>query len=245
MSMAPAVSQAANIQLGFVLDESGSIAASEWNIIRNGLASAINLIPTTGPNTYFLSVVTFDSDANLRINNVQVTAANQASLSTQIAGFAQGGGSTNYQAAFAGMDAALGTSTNYDYSYVNFATDGEPNTCTSGSNAWTCGIAARDALIASGVDNISIEGIGIGAGAAANLQTSICYPGPCDTTSPYNFPTQGFYIGVANATEYAAAIGGKVRTVTGQVPEPATLALVGLSLAGLGAMRRRKQAAAA
>lgn len=244
----PGTSHAARIQLGFALDESGSISGTEWNIIRNGLSSAITLIPVTGADSYFLSVVTFDDNANARISNVQVTAANRASLASTVATMAQGAGSTNYQAGFSGLNAAMGDESTFDFSYVNFATDGEPNTCgypngTSANlaTAQTCGIAARDAMLTAGVDNISIEGIGVTASNATFLQNSICSPQPCDTTQPFNFPAQGFYIGVANATEYAAAIGNKVRVVTGQTPEPGSVALAGLALAALALSQRKKK----
>ena len=95
---------------------------------------------------------------------------------------------------------------------MNFATDGDP---TAGGGTFNnptanqAGIDARDSLINNGgVDNISIEGIG--SVDAANLQDNYCYPIPCDTTSPYNFPTNGFYIGVADAAGYAAAIEEKL-----------------------------------
>jgi len=248
VALAPLTASAGNIQLGFVLDESGSISAANWNIIRNGLASAINLIPVGGADTYYLSVVTFDDNSNTRITNTQVTLANRATLANTVATMTQGAGFTNYDAGLQGIDAALGDSLQYDFSYVNFATDGVPNRCvaTGGTAqslaaAQACAVTARNALIASGVDNISIEGIGVQPADATFLQNSICYPGPCDTTLPYNFPTQGFYIGVANATEYAAAIQNKVRVVTNQTPEPGTIALAGLALAGLGMARRRKQ----
>ena len=247
VALAPVSAQAANIQLGFVLDESGSITTSEWNIIRTGLASALNLIPVSGVDSYYLSVVTFDDNANTRIANTLVTSLNRASLATTVSNMAQGGQTTNYQAAFLAIDTAMGNSNSYDFSYVNFATDGAPNTCDNNNNPTTaqaqaCGVSARNTLIASGIDNISIEGIGVNTTNASFLQNSICYPGPCDTTAPYNFPTEGFYIGVANATQYAAAIQNKVRIVTGQLPEPGTIALAGLALAGLGLARRRKQA---
>ena len=98
---------------------------------------------------------------------------------------------------------------------------------------------ARDNMIGAGIDNISIEGIG-NLINKTYLMNSICYPGPCDDSSPFSFPTNGFYIGVADAKGYVAAIGNKLRTVTGQVPEPATLALTSLALLGMGALRRKQ-----
>lgn len=241
MGMAPVASQAASIQLGFVLDRSGSIGSSDWNVIIDGLSSAIgSLIPVSGADTYEISVVSFASSASIDIQNFVVTdAAARTTLATNIFNLGDGrsgdvytGGGTCFSCAFSAMTTALGPTIGAaDASYVNFATDGV------GDN----GVAQRDALIASGVDNISIEGIGGGVNAAL-LQGSYCHPQPCDTTSPYNFPNQGFYIAVANAQEYAAAIRNKIQVVTGQVPEPGTLALVGLALAGVGFTARRKAA---
>lgn len=249
MALSSVSSHAAKIQLGFVLDESGSISTTEWNTIRNGLASAIGLIPVSGPDEYYLSVVTFDDNSNTRITNTLVTSSNIASLQAQIAGFSQGAGFTNYEAGFAAMQTALGNTSTYDFSYVNFATDGEPNRCgavtpvvADQATARACATTARNNLVNAGVDNISIEGIGVTAANASFLQSSICYPTPCDTASPYDFPTHGFYIAVANATEYAAAIRNKILVVTNQTPEPTSLALVGLALAGIGAASRRRKA---
>jgi hypothetical protein len=143
---------------------------------------------------------------------------------------------TNFALAFSTMQTALGTSQNSPaFSYVNFATDGQPN--EGGGDAG--GVTGRNNLIAAGVDNLSIEAIGTGIDATY-LKGSICYPTPCDDSAPYDFPAKGFYIGVTNADAYADAITLKLRTITGSAPEPGTLALLGLGLAGLAASRRRQ-----
>lgn len=238
VSMAPMASHAATIQLGFLLDESGSIGAANWTTIVSGLSSAINTyIPVGGPDVYEISVVTFDSAANAAIQNVVVNSvAARTALAASIAALSFNGGGTSFGPAFTTMTQVLtaSTATDISASYVNFATDGVPS-----DNA--AGIAARNAMIAAGIDNISIEGIGGGVNAAS-LQGSYCYPQPCTIAPVYNFPSQGFYIGVANAQAYADAIGEKIRVVTNKVPEPGTLLLAGLALAGLGATLRRKAA---
>jgi hypothetical protein len=235
--LAPAAGHANVIQLGFVLDRSGSIGAGNWTTIVNGLAGAVNLIPTTG--RYEVSVVTFSSNATTDVARLLVdSVAARTALSTAIAGLPFTGGGTDYADAFDAISAAFaGSTATVDASYVNFATDGEPGNPTAA-------VTARDALIAAGVDNISIEAIAIGASGAAFLQNAICFPGPCDATAPFNFPAQGFYLAVPDAAAYAAAIATKVRVVTQQpIPVPGAVALFGAGLLGLGLVRARRAAA--
>lgn len=242
VAMTPVAANAGVIQLGFILDRSGSIGAGNWSIITSGLAAAVGLIPTGGPDTYELSVVTFSNAATTGLANFSLTnAADIASAQATITALGYSGGMTNYTAAFTLMDSVLRTtSANADKTYVNFATDGDPNPNSAD------GLAMRNSMISTAlngyVDNISIEAIGSGISAAgtALLQNQICYPTPCTVLPTVNFDAQGFYIQVADATEYAKAIQHKVRIVTGQVPEPTSIALVGAALLGLGFASRRK-----
>jgi hypothetical protein len=222
------------IQLGFILDRSGSIGSTNWTTIVNGLATAINTIPVGGADQYEVTVVTFASTAATNVNRVLLTDATvRGDVASDVSSIPYTGGGTNFFNAFTEMRNTLlaGGASLLDATYLNFATDG----------VGTDGSAVRDQLILDGVDNISVEGIGSGVDVV-DLTTNYCYPLACNTADPLNpalFPANGFYLAVADADAYAAAIGSKVRLVT-RVPEPGTMALIGISLLGFGLARRRK-----
>ena len=234
----PNVAKADLFQVGFLLDSSGSITLGGWNTIKAGLSSAIAGF-VGQPDQYELSVVSFSDATQTIINKQVVTGGNLAALQASILAAPFLNSFTNYQAAFNTMTSVMDPSNSTaDASYINFATDGNPNR-PLGGDPFALGTAARNAAIAAGIDNISIEAIGTSIDATY-LQGSICYPGPCTIAPAYNFPNQGFYIAVADADAYAGAIAQKIAVIT-QAPEPGSLAILSGALLAFGAIRRRQR----
>lgn len=254
-------SRGAIIDLGFMLDGSFSVSSTQYNQASTALSQALGQIPTSGANQYRLAVTSYGSSSGVDIvAPTIVTAANQATIQTQVASAAKAGGTTNTSGAITYMfdlfndDGGLG-----DTTLFNITTDGSPNSqSATGDAAFTAW--------QSGVDGISFEAVGSGvsSSSAQNNMAQVAGLGTSgDSTAGMvlspgdaipNATTTGFVIPVADFDAYADAINAKVEQVvidTGGgdgspnvIPLPAGMPLM---LAGIGAfafMRRRQIRAA-
>lgn len=161
MALSTSAAFAAEVDLGFIVDRSGSVPESDFDNTMNALKAALNTININDPNVkYTVSIVTFSTSAT-KVTATPIrldSAANLAALNTAIDNATSGfntGGNTNYVAAMTAMNELSGNLG--DVSILNFATDGEPN--TGGSTLGAISPSA-DALIASGWDSMSFEAIG-------------------------------------------------------------------------------------
>jgi hypothetical protein len=222
-------------QLGFVIDSSGSIDATEWNFQRTGLANAISAtVPTD--SSIEITVVQFGSVASQIVAPTLIdSAATLAAVTGAISTAAQGGGSTN-------MTAGLNLVTSLVTGSPLFGTGNElMNVSTDGFvNNPTTAAAAATAMAAAGIEGLSAEGI---TGANLAFLQSIVFPGvspgPIVTAGTVPNPlTQGFVIEVATFADYEAAVTEKIGQVTNVIPEPGSAALYGLSLLVLYGSRR-------
>lgn len=229
--------QAAIIDLGFSLDRSGSVGASNWSLITTGLSSALSSIPLTGPDQYRVSVSSFSTSATLDVAPIILTSANIASVQAAILGIAYTGGFTCIDCSVTQLTTAVSGVGFGDLSFLNLSTDGVPNVGNTNGNT------IRTAAVAAGWDSLSAEAIG---SFDLTFLGNFVSPQPAfitdDPTLLPNPLTQGFILEVANFTDYASAIEAKVQLIVDppKVPEPsAVLGLLGV--AGLGALARRRR----
>ena len=237
---AATVTTAATIDLGFALDESGSVSGSDFTLAINGLADALGQVPTSGDNTYRISVVAFDGLARTIVPVTEVTDTSLPDIQDSIRDVNQNGGATAIGSAIQLLTdnfVAFGLG---DTSLFNVTTDGSNN---SGLNPATAASNASNA----GIDGLSFEAVGF-ADTAALL--NIAFPGTPELISDANDlpdPTTGsFVFTVDSFADYDAAIAAKVQQIVnvtdpvGVIPLPAGFPLL---LGGLGlmiALRKRK-----
>ncbi len=235
----PAWSQAGvSTQLVMILDGSGSIGSTNWGIIREGLASAVEnsaCLPQDG--SVELTVVQFgygsaDNYAKVEVGPVVIDASNVATVAAQIRAMSYSSGLTPMaHGIHVAADAAAG-SANFDAAKkqaLNLVTDGTPNVC---DNTWSCPdyqtnvVSARDYAISTlqmtaAQDEFDAEGIGITTSNRDWLRDNIVYPQPGNIAPPF---VPGWVRVVADADEFAATICEKITVI---VPTPTPTPLPG------------------
>lgn len=232
----PAWSQGSvSTQLVMILDGSGSVGSTNWGIIKEGLASAVEnsaCLPQDG--SVELTVIQFGTSdspyARVELSPTVITAANVASVAATIRAMSYGYGFTPMAYGIHLAVDTVAASGNFNASIkqaINLVTDGEPNECDT---TWPCPdyltntVSARDYAISTlqmtdAQDEFDAEGIGITTSNKEWLRDHIVFPQPgYDTWPP---PGPGWVRVVASAQEFADTVCEKI-TVIVPTPTPTT-----------------------
>ena len=238
-------------QLGFLIDASGSIGQSNFDIMKSGYAAALGALPTDG--SIEVTVYTFASGTVQVVQPTVVTAASIGGVVSLINAMSYTQGNTHTAEGIRAITAAMTGSSNFNSnlrSIINIATDGVPNDGSGDpqGNAISAAVASQ----AAGIDALTAEAIG---GVDGNFLRSLVFSpitGPCnlcgvllpDGSTPTNPMTSTpWVLTVNNFNDFPVAINAKVQAIiTNRTPEPGALALVGLALAIGAAVSRRRRA---
>ncbi|SMX39160.1 vWA domain-containing protein [Maliponia aquimaris] len=233
---------AANIDLAFLMDESGSVDAADYLAAMDSLADALDAsIPVGGADTYTITVISFSGGASVDVGPTTInTAGDLAAVTTAIRNATYSGGGTSFAAAFTLLNNTV--TTLGDASLINMMTDGFGGNPT----------VQRDALITSGWDSLSFEAVGSFTDIAtmrdlafdtAGTGLQPLYNSPAQITDPLN---DAFVLEVSGfGPAFDAAIAAKVQKIVtpgpSVIPLPAGLPLILLGLGALGGLRLRSR----
>jgi len=217
-------------QVCMVVDGSGSISSTEWNLIKQATAQAIsNTVPHDGSVEFTIVQFGYSSAngyAKTEITPTVILDANYASVANQVLTMPKGGqGTPTAHGLYLGWK-ELRNSPNFAFQtkqVINLATDAEPSTSNYNATAdldqsggsptpKDDAIAVVNDAVNQGLDELDVEGIALSNSSINWFKEWVVRPQPGLVAPP--FTKQGWIRIVENPTAFANTISEKLQVIT-------------------------------